>query len=160
MATKARRWAGPEYHVKAEFRAPISYVYSWCTDFAPGDDRREKDHYTRRIIQRTSRQVVFEDLVDSDQGWVWARHVVTLHPPNRWHSDSVGTHRDATIDYVLTPLGDDRTRLDLIWKRAPTALSTSHLSKAAMEKSSTEAWRNFARVLEKDYRSSRSRRAR
>ncbi len=136
----------------------MPYVFAWCTDFDPSDDRREKDHYVRKVIERNRRRVVFEDLTDSDQGWSWARHVVTLRPPNRWHSESVGSHREITIDYVLTPLGSDRTRLDLRWKRRPTALATTRASQRAIEKSTTQAWRNFARSLEKDYRSSGARR--
>jgi hypothetical protein len=156
MTQRDRPWPGPEYHVTAEFRAPLSYVFSWCTDFDPADDRREKDHYTRKIIHRGRRQVVFEDLTDSEGGWNWARHVVTLSPPNHWHSESVGSHREASIDYVLTPLGTDRTRLDLRWKRRPTALAATRISRGAVERSTTEAWRNFARVLERDYRHHRS----
>jgi hypothetical protein len=152
MAKTAQRWPGPEYHVTAFFRAPLPYVFSWCTDFDPHDDRREKDQYTRKIVGRSSRRVVFEDLVDSDQGWNWARHVVTLHPPDRWHSDSVGSHRTLTIDYVLTRLSGQRTRLDLRWKRRRTALATTRLSKRVIERSTTAAWRHFARALEKDYR--------
>jgi hypothetical protein len=160
MAKTAGRWPGPEYHVTAVFRAPLPYVFSWCTDFDPHDDRREKDRYTRKIVERKPRQVVFEDLTDSDQGWNWARHVVRLRPPNRWHSDSVGSHRTLTLDYVLTPLPRGRTRLDLRWKRRRTALATSKLSKRVVEKSTTRAWRNFARELEKDYRKSRKPRRR
>ncbi|MGA8303396.1 MAG: hypothetical protein WA691_04980 [Thermoplasmata archaeon] len=160
MAKSTQRWPGPEYHVTATFRAPLSYVYSWCTDYDPQDDRRERDQYTRKVIGRTSRQVIFEDLVDSDRGWNWARHVVTLHPPNRWHSDSVGSHRTLSIDYLLTPLPGDRTRLDLRWKRKRTPLATTKVSKRVIEKSTTQAWRNFAHALEKDYRSSRPSRGR
>ncbi|MGI0156308.1 MAG: hypothetical protein ACREDE_09305, partial [Thermoplasmata archaeon] len=123
MAKSAVRWPGPEYHVKAEFEAPLPFVFTWCTDFDPHDDRREKDHYTRKVIERTSRRVVYEDLVDSRRGWNWARHDVTLRPPDRWHSDSVGSHRSLTIDYVLTPIGADRTRLDLRWRRRRTPLA-------------------------------------
>jgi hypothetical protein len=160
MAKMAERWPGPEYHVKAVFRAPMRYVFSWCTDFDPHDDRREKDQYTRKIIERTGRRVIFEDLVDSDQGWNWARHVVSLHPPNHWHSDSVGTHRTLTIDYLLTALPGDRTRLNLRWKRRRTALATTRVSKRTIEKSTTQAWRNFARELEKDYHKFRKSRRR
>jgi hypothetical protein len=158
MADVAEGWPGPEYHAKGVFRAPLPYVFSWCTDFDPDDDRREKDRYTRKIIERTPRRIVFEDLVDSDEGWNWARHVVTLHPPDSWHSESVGTHRALTIDYVLTRLSEDRTRLDLRWKRRPTPLATKVVSKRAAEKASNTGWRNFARELEKDYRKSRTRR--
>jgi hypothetical protein len=160
MARKTVRWPGPEYHVSAVFRAPLPYVFSWCTDYDAHDDRREKDRYTRKVIERTPRRVVFEDLVDSDQGWNWARHVVTLQPPDRWHSDSVGTHRTLTIDYVLTPLSGERTRLDLRWKRRRTPLATTKVSKQAIEKSTTAAWRHFARELERDYRRGGSKRAR
>jgi hypothetical protein len=159
MSKSVNDWPGPEYHVTAVFRAPLAYVFAWCTDFDVHDDRREKDRYTRKIIERTPRRVVFEDLVDSDQGWNWARHVVTLHPPDRWHSDSVGTHRTLTIDYVLTRLPRDRTRLDLRWKRRRTALATTKVSKRVIEKSATQAWRHFANELEKDLRKSRKQRA-
>jgi hypothetical protein len=157
MSKAARSWPGPEFHVQAEFRAPISYVFAWCTDFDPADARREKDRYSRKVIERSRRRVVFEDLADWDGGWYWARHVVTLRPPDRWHSESVGSHREATLDYVLTPLPGERTRLDLRWRRRPTALGKSHVSKRAVEKSTAHAWRNFARSLEKDYRKSRTR---
>ncbi|MGA8542335.1 MAG: hypothetical protein WB947_02155 [Thermoplasmata archaeon] len=156
MAKSTHRWAGPEFHVAAVFRAPLPYVFSWCTDFDPHDDRREKDRYTRKIVSRTPRRVVFEDLVDLPTGWNWARHDVTLFPPDRWHSDSVGSHRTLTINYVLTPLSSTRTRLDLRWKREATALATK-VSKRAIERSTTQSWRNFARELEKDYRKSRTR---
>lgn len=151
------RLPGPEYQVTAVFRAPLPYVFSWCTDFDPHDNRREKEQYTRKILKRTSRRVIFEDLVDSNQGWYWARHEVTLHPPNRWHSASVGSHRTAAIDYVLTRLPGERTRLDLRWRRRRTPLATKTMSKRAIERSTTQAWKNFAHELEKDYRASRSR---
>lgn len=152
MAKQAVKWPGPEYHVTAEFRAPLPYVFSWCTDFDSHDDRREKDHYSRKIVERTSRRVVFEDLVDSDAGWHWARHVVTLHPPNRWHSDSVGSHRTLSIDYVLTRLPGNRTRLDLRWKRRRTPLATEKIPQRVIERATTQGWRNFAHALETDYR--------
>jgi hypothetical protein len=160
MAAREERLPGPEYHVTAVFRAPLPYVFAWCTDFDAGDDRLEKDSYTRKIIERTPRRVVFEDLVDSPQGWNWARHVVTLRPPDGWHSDSVGTHRTLRIDYTLTRLPGDRTRLELRWRRRRTPLATSRVSKRAIEKSTTAAWRHFARALEKDYRASQTRRRR
>jgi hypothetical protein len=160
MAKASGRWPGPEFHVSAEFDAPMPYVFAWCTDFDPADDRREKDRYHRKVIERTARRVVFEDLVDSDRGWNWARHVVTLRPPNRWHSESVGSHREATIDYLLTALPGDRTRLDLRWRRRPTALATTRVSRRSIERSTTQSWRNFARSLKKDYRKSRARRRR
>lgn len=156
-SSTARRAPAPELHVAAEFRAPLSYVYSWCTDFDPGDAQREREQYVRRILERTARRVVFEDLEDTKDGWVWSRHVVTLHPPNAWHSESVGSHRDASLEYALTPLPGDRTRLDLRWRRWPTARATVRRSKREIERSTAEAWRHLSRALERDYRADRVR---
>ena len=157
MANARVDWSKRELHVRAEFRAPLRYVFDWCTDYDPGDARRENEEYDRRILERTRRRVVFEDLSDTPSGWQWTRHVVTLHPPNRWHSESIGTHRHASLDYVLTPLSEDRTRLDLRWHRRPTALAGTQRSPAAIERGSTAAWRTLARSLERDYRRSRDR---
>src|SRR6266480_7786524 len=52
--------------------------------WAPGGER-----YERRIIERSARRVVFEDLADTKEGWLWNRDVVTLRPPNRWHMDGI-----------------------------------------------------------------------
>jgi hypothetical protein len=161
MPAATPRWPGPEFHVTAEFRAPIEYVFAWCTDYRPDDARREKDTYERRIVSRAPNQVVYEDLSDDDDGgWRWSRHTVTLRPPNRWHSDSVGSHRELSIDYALTALGPERTRLDLRWRRRPTALGPRRVSKRTTERSTTRAWGNFAAVLERDYRAHRPARGR
>jgi hypothetical protein len=140
------------------FHAPIRYVFRWCTDFRPNDDRLEKESYTRRVVSRTPHRVVFEDLSEGDDGgWRWSRHVVTLHPPTSWHSESLGSHRTLTLDYRLTPVSGDRTRLDLTWKRRPTALGARPPPQRTVERETTGAWRNFAAALEKDYRKSRRR---
>jgi hypothetical protein len=151
MVRRPARGRGPEYHVSTEFRAPLPYVYAWCTDYATDDADREKEEYTRKLISRTSRRVVLEDLVDSPKGWNWARHEVTLFPPDRWHSDSVGSHRSVWIDYALTALGPERTRLDVRWRREPTFLGAP-VSKTRLERSAKQGWDNFAHALDRDYR--------
>jgi hypothetical protein len=100
---------------------------------------------------------VYEDLEPAPEGWIWTRHVVTIRPPNRWHSNSVGNYRDASLDYMLTPLGPQRTRFELTWKRRPTGLGGKPPSKRSIEKGTLEAWRKFATEMEKDYRKSRRR---
>lgn len=157
MAKQREDFPGPEYHVSIEIGAPLRYVFAWCTDFRPGDDRLEKDRYTRKILHRSRRQVVFEDLSDAGKGWSLSRHVVDLYSPTRWHSESVGSHRVLTLDYTLTPLSTARTRFDLHWRRRPTALGSKPPSRAMVEKSTTQAWRNFAHALESDYRKNRKR---
>lgn len=152
--SRDERWPGPAYHVTADFQAPLPFVFRWCTDYQPEDNRLEKEEYARKIIERTSTRIVYEDLFEADDGWRWARHVVTLHPPDRWHSESVGNYRTATLDYVLAELANGKTHLDLRWRRRPTALPRKTPSKAEIERSSTTGWRNYGKALERDYRRS------
>jgi hypothetical protein len=144
---------GPEYHVTARFRAPLEFVFRWCTDYTPGDAVLEGETYERRILSRNERQVVFEDVESMDDGWAWKRYTVDLRPPRHWHAVSVGNRRNLTIDYELTEDGPDRTRLDLWWRRRPGVLAVRPPPpKAAVERESTQAWRRFAAALEGDYR--------
>jgi hypothetical protein len=71
------------------------------------------ESYERKIIERKPRRVVLEDLEETESRWVWARDVVTLRPPNRWHMKNLGNRRDAEGDYVLSRLRDGRTQLEL-----------------------------------------------
>src|SRR5436309_640182 len=105
------------YRIRVSFGVPLAFAFAWCTDYTPEDASLEGDSYQRKIVERTPRQVIFEDLEESDDGWNWSRDVVTLRPPNRWHMDGVGNRRDVTADYVLSPLPDGRTRFDLRWSR-------------------------------------------
>ena len=151
-----RRSPEATYRVRATFRAPLEFVYRWCTDYTSGDAKYESEHYRRRILRRSSRQVVYEDLEDTPQGWFWTRHVVRLQPPRRWHSDSVGSHRSYVLDYRLSPLPGGRTELVLVARRRPMGVGSKNPSKSAWERSTGQSWARFARSLERDYRAGRA----
>ena len=155
MGSKETKQVGPEYHASVSFRAPLDFVFAWCTDYTPEDAGLENEKYERKVIERTPRRVIFEDLEATDSGWVWSRDVVSLRPPNRWSTDGVGNRRDYHADYVLSRLPDGRTRLDLRWKRSPKVADETKLTKAEREASSTQAWKLFAAALERDYKRTR-----
>jgi hypothetical protein len=146
-----RRWPGPEYHVSIVLRAPLDFAFRWCTDFQADDARLEQEGFERKILQRTPQKIVYEDLEWADDGWHWAQYVVRLLPPNRWHAESVGNYRDATLDYTLTALPRGRTRFDLRWRRRPGPKGR-RLAKAEAERDTRRAWRSFRDALERDYR--------
>ncbi len=161
MADRSGPGRPQEFHVRVEIRAPIGYVFRWCTDYRPDDARREKDRYARRILSRSPRRVVYEDLGDhEDGGWWWSRFEVDLRPPSAWHAESVGAYRTLALDYALTELGPERTSLDLRWRRWPTRLGPKRVARAAVERETTRAWKNFAAALEADYRREKSGRRR
>ena len=142
---------GDEARVRAVFRVPLEFAFGWCTDYTPEDAALEGETYQRKIIERSKNRVIFEDLEESDSGWIWARDVVTLRPPKRWHMESVGSRRDVTADYVLTALPDGRTQLELVWWRRPRPPGKK-IPRAEREKETALAWKRFAAAMERDYR--------
>lgn len=150
------RWPPPVYHIEVEFRAPVPFVYRWCTDYRPGDDRLAGERYERRVIARSSRRVIYEDIWWSPDGWRWRRNDVQLRPPNRWVARSIGNVRDAQIDYRLKELPEGRTRLALRMLRRPGPRQRRQPPKKALETELLRLWRNYGRSLEADYRRSRA----
>lgn len=151
-------WPAPTYRVTAEFSAPRAYVFRWCTDYRADDAKLEGEHFERRILKRSPTEVVYEDLERQKGGWFWSRHVVRLDPPNGWHSDTVGSHRQYSLDYRLSDLPSGGTRLVLTARRRPYGVGGPNPAKAEWERSVTETWKQFSRALEKDYQRSRQRR--
>lgn len=152
-------WPGPTYQVRCVFRAPLEFVYRWCTDYTPHDAKLESGSYRRRILRRSAREVVYEDLDDAGEGWAWSRHVVHLRPPDRWRSDSVGSHRTIALDYRLSRLPGGKTQLVLTAHRRPSGIGGRNPPRSQWELSVGRSWRQFARALERDYRKQETRRA-
>lgn len=162
MATDAIRvpkpLPGPDYEVTVMFDAPLRFAYDWCTDFTPDDPRLEEEPYERRILKRSRRRVLYEDLEPADDGWHWARYDVTLRPPDRWHMESVGNYRSVVADYALTPIPGGRTEFHLRYRRRSGPLPSRALSKAARERSLARTWQRFKSELEREYQASTRRR--
>ena len=153
------RWPAPVYRIQVDLSAPLSFVYRWCTDYRSDDGRRAGEVYDRRILSRSPRRVVYEDLWWRPDGWRWRRYAVTLRPPDRWHADSIGNVRDACIDYRLVPRGPDRTRLYLRLRRRPGPRAPHQPSRRSGERDLRGLWRNLSRALAADYRNHAKRRA-
>ncbi len=151
------KWVGPEYRINVFFRVPLNFAFTWCTDYSTEDGKLEGESYRRKIIERTPRRVVFEDLEETKDGWIWSRDVVTLRPPDRWHMDGVGNQRDVTAEYVLSSLPDGRTQLDLRWRRRPLVPAAAKRTKAQREAGALQAWNRFRAAMERDYKRSRRR---
>jgi len=146
------------YEFRSRFRAPLPFVYAWCTDFAPEDPRLRGEKFTRRILEKGRRRVVLEDLGEGPTGWVWSHYDVTLRPPRRWHADAVGSHRTWAIDYELSERPGATTELWFRGVRRATALAGPNPPKARLERELRQMWKNLGRALERDYRASLKRR--
>jgi hypothetical protein len=149
-----QRWTGDHYQVRSTLKAPLPFAYRWCTDYTANDARYTKEGYERRILRRSRREVVFEDLYDTKTGWIWIHRVVRMHPPARWHADSVGSDRALSVDYRLSRLSADRTLLTIQARRRPYGIGTKNPPKLQWERSVAALWEKFGRALERDYRKS------
>lgn len=152
-----RRWKS--YQVSVTFRAPLRFAYRWCTSYTSEDAKYGGEDRTigleRRIIRRDSREVVFENLYRAGRGWGWERHVVTLHPPNRWHSEGKGNYQESVLDYELAELPGNRTRFNMRWRSRPIGLAKGRrASKELVEGYVARLWRLRAKALEHEYRKS------
>ncbi len=152
-------WVGAKYHIRLTFDVPLDFAFAWCTDYSADDPKLEGDSYRRKVVERTPRRVVFEDLEETKGGWIWSREVVQLRPPNRWHMDGIGNQRDVMADYLLTRLPDGRTQLDIRWRRRPLVPAAAKRTKAQREAGALRAWKHFRTAMERDYRRGRRGRA-
>ncbi len=169
-ATGSPRWARPSaagsawrsFQINAEFRVPLWFAYRWCTDYGPDDPKYSGEdrliHLQRRVIERSRKKVVFENLYDEGKGWAWERHVVTLHPPDHWHCEGRGNHSESVLDYRLTALSPDRTRLEMRWRSRPRQQTREPRPPAGVVETFVAGlWRRRGRALEQEYRRLRDR---
>jgi hypothetical protein len=141
--------------IRKEFRAPLDFVYEWCTDYSPDDASLEKEAFQRRVLRRTKKEVVYEDLDSTPDGWHWARWSVRLHPPDRWHAESVGNYRAWSVEYRLRALPNGRTEFHFKGRRTPAVLARSGPSRADVRANLLQVWKRFGRALESEYRKQR-----
>lgn len=146
-----------DYEFGGTFRAPLPFVYRWCLDYAPGDAKLSKEEFERRVLARSVRRVVYQDLEDGPRGWRWSQVVVTKHPPNRWHAEITGSHRNWSLDYELRALPDGRTQLVARGRRRPTPIGEPNPARAALERELGRMWTNYGRALEREYRAGQRR---
>jgi hypothetical protein len=147
------------YEIRSVFHVPVDFAYRWCTDYREFDGRLSKEGNLRRILRRSARQVVYEDLTPAPEGWVWSRQTVTLRPPNRWTATARGNYRTWELDYRLRRHGEDATEFTMRGLRRPFLLGTKNPSQRALRTELLRMWRNFGKAMESDYRRSRGRRA-
>lgn len=142
------------YRFRVLFRAPLPFVFRWCTDYTPEDPAIEGENYQRKVVERSRRRVVFEDLSDAATGWIWSRNVVSLYPPNRWRASMDGNQRRWSAEYSLRDLGKGRTELRFQGRRTPTPLGPPNPPIRQFNREILAGWARFARRLERDYRKS------
>ncbi len=145
------------YQIRTTFGVPREFAFAWCTDYTEADRVLQGEVGARQILRKGSRAVVYEDLTPTDQGWMWSRQTVTLHPPDRWTAKAVGNYRTWDLVYSLRELPRGRTEFTLRGRRRATPLGGKNPPKAVLEKELRTMWRNLGTAMEQDYRARKRR---
>ena len=138
------------FHVCKTIRAPLRYVFNWCTDYRETDPQITGSKTKRKILVRNKHRVIYLASYKNRGKTRTAVDVVTLYPPKGWHLDFVGDDDDEVGDYMLTSLGPRRTRLDM-WFTEHYKMPGAP-SKAQDVKVTREVWEKYAAALERDFR--------
>lgn len=146
--------------VSRTIRAPLRFVYDWCTDYRESDPKKLFGSKSKRkILVKDKNRVIYVQDYSSRDKPTSALEVITLHPPNIWHLDStvvsitgsrlIGVESYEVGDYTLTPLGPRKTRLVMKFienyeiSKAPTKTQDVALTH--------RVWDKIVPALERDY---------
>ena len=140
-------------HVSKVIKAPLNYVYYWCTDYREDDNKITGSKTKRIILQKTKRRVIYVSTNKLRGKTISSVDIVTLRPPNAWHLDFVGQEGDEIGEYKLTRIGPRKTRLNMTFKIKYKIANPP--TKQEDTKTTSKFWDKYVAAAEKDYASSR-----
>ncbi len=130
---------------------PLEFVYEWCTDFSADDPHITGSSSRRTILEKTKKRAIYVvNYKGADGSPKLNVNIVTLKPPNTWHLEQFGEEDNETGDYVLTSLGKERTRLDMVFKEKWKRIAKIPSIKEQIAQTE-KVWNKYAAALKQDY---------
>jgi hypothetical protein len=152
MAQTRRAPVHQTLRFKKLIRAPLSFVFQWCTDYRDDDDRITDSiyHYRARIVLREPNRVVrIIRVPGKDTNRCTDVEIIHLHPPNHWNLTKLSWTDDEVGDYRLTARSSQFTLLEMRFKRTWKA---GHLPSLARYKVLFDrVWDRYVEVMEAEY---------
>ena len=139
------------YRVMKTIKAPLKFVYNWCTDYREDDNELTGSKAQFKILQKTRRRVIYLRTLERDGKTMIGVKMVTLRPPRAWYLDQVGDDEDAIGVYRLTRAEPEKTRLDM--KFTEKYKISGAPTKEQDRKETDQMWDKYVAALEKDYAS-------
>lgn len=137
------------YRVTKIIKAPLRFVFNWCTDYREDDNKITGSKSKRTILEKTKRRVVYIIQYPDRKQIKTGFNLVTLDASRSWHLDYFSQDDDEIADYALSRLGPQRTRLNMVftekWKTREVP------KKAAYTKHINGIWDKYVAALEGDY---------
>jgi hypothetical protein len=137
------------FKVSKIIKAPLRYVYNWCTDYREDDPKITGTTTKRKILLRTKNRVIYTSNYVTNGKARTAVNVVTLYPPKAWHLDFIGDEDDEIGDYNLKALNPRLTKLQM---KFTEHYKTPNVPTKAQDIAHTrEIWDKYVVALERDY---------
>ncbi|MGA8603899.1 MAG: hypothetical protein WB788_02385 [Thermoplasmata archaeon] len=152
MPESGRRvFATHHARVTKTIKAPIKYVYEWCTDYRSDDGKFSRSKTRVQVIHLGSDRVVrIRARVTPIESPAVSVELVRLMPPDAWHKETIDETDLDAMDYRLARLGAGRTRLTLsITERWMTR---KHPTRNQWVRNANKYWDILVAALEEDYR--------
>lgn len=138
------------YKVSKIMNAPITYVYNWCTDFRADDPEIIGAQYTRHIVDKSKKRVVWvQHYTRDDKEMEGVRYVVLSPRKKSWHMEGANEESNRTGDYSLRSLGKEKTKLDISIKIQYKTIEPESIPK--LKENLSADWEKYKAALEKDY---------
>jgi hypothetical protein len=138
------------YYLNKTIKAPIQFVFDWCTDFREDDHKLTDSKFRRTMYSRGGDEVVFVDEETVDGEVRRSKSEVTLFPTERWTLHNVGDELDEEGEYQLEEIDAKTTALKMVFKVRHKL--TPIPSSIKWEKDGHEFWDKLIVALEKEYR--------
>jgi hypothetical protein len=140
------------YNVSKTFKAPLAFVFDWCTDFREDDGKMTGSKAKMTFLEKTDKRMVWVvDYKEKGKAKEGIR-VVWLHPPDSWSLDTCGDGKELG-EYKLKEKGNGKTRLDMEFRLTYDNKADVE-DKKTWEKETEEFWDVLGQFLEKDYNES------
>jgi hypothetical protein len=154
MAERGHRYYGTtQIRVACRIRAPLRYVYAWCTDYRTDDGqfstRVPKLRY--RVLRLSPHRVLRVRLAPNRRAEPYiAVDLVRLRPPAAWHMDQLDETDHQSIDYRLVAI--DRTTTELRLLITERWLTPDHPDPRQLRAQVRRTWTRFGTAIEERYR--------
>jgi hypothetical protein len=135
--------------VTKTINAPVKFVYNWCTDYREDDPELTGSKAQLKILQKTSRRVIWLRTLERNGKTLTAVKMVTLQPPKAWYLDQVGNDEDVVGVYRLRRLGPEKTELEM--KFTENYKVSDAPTKEEDRRQVDQMWDKYVAALEKDY---------
>ncbi len=108
------------YRFRKLVRAPLPFVYRWCTDYRQDDDRITDSIYqyqAKIVLREPTRIVRIITLPGRNRNRNTDVEIISLLPPDRWHLEKLSVTDDETGAYRLVRRGPKLTAVQMRFRK-------------------------------------------